>query len=152
MYESYVENDSLERFEVSLFSKCIRFNLTTLCRIMLSTVNRGTVIFLLCITLIFISLYSYRSLRQRGSMELLLIYIIGTGTYFGTICSCTNVLIDYSIVISRPLCQSLLRKRSSRSCNMIETYNARHHFPCYLPMSSYILNNILGHIQRKLPE
>jgi len=40
-------------------------------------------------------------------------------------------VIDYSIVITSPLHQSLVRKMSSINCYMIEIYNARHHFPYY---------------------
>ena len=35
------------------------------------------------------------------------------------------------VVTSHPLHQLQVRKRSSSSCYMIETYNTRHRFPCY---------------------
>jgi len=39
--------------------------------------------------------------------------------------------INYFVVTSHPLHQLQVRKRSSSSCYMIETYNTRHRFPCY---------------------
>jgi len=40
--------------------------------------------------------------------------------------------INYFVVTTHPLHQLQVRKRSSSSCYMIETYNnTRHHFPCY---------------------
>jgi len=38
--------------------------------------------------------------------------------------------INYFVVITHPLYQLQVRKRSSSSCYMIETYNTRHRFPC----------------------
>ena len=42
--------------------------------------------------------------------------------------------INYFVVTTHPLHQLQVRKRSSSSCYMIETYNTRHRFPfivCY---------------------
>ena len=39
--------------------------------------------------------------------------------------------INYFVIITRPLHPIPVRKRSSSSCYMIETYNTRHRFPCY---------------------
>ena len=39
--------------------------------------------------------------------------------------------INYFAFTTHPLHQLQVRKRSSSSCYMIETYNTRHRFPCY---------------------
>ena len=39
--------------------------------------------------------------------------------------------IIYFVIITRPLHPIPVRKRSSSSCYMIETYNTHHRFPCY---------------------
>ena len=41
---------------------------------------------------------------------------------------------NYFVVITRPLHLMPIRKRSSSSCYMIETYNTHHRFPCYFPV------------------
>ena len=56
------------------------------------------------------------------------------------------------VVITHPLHHLQVRKKSSSSCYMIETYNTRHCFPCYWTMDSHILNGILWNFQRILPE
>ena len=49
--------------------------------------------------------------------------------------------INYFVIITRPLHPIPVRKRSSSSCYMIETYNTHHRFPCYWTMNSDILNH-----------
>ena len=39
--------------------------------------------------------------------------------------------INYFVIITHPLHRIQVRKRSSCSCYMIETYNTHHRFPCY---------------------
>jgi len=60
--------------------------------------------------------------------------------------------INYFVVITHPLHQLQVRKRSSSNCYTIERYNTRHRFPCYWTMNSHILNSILWYFQRMLPE
>ena len=70
-----------------------------------------------------------------------------------TVLTSTLVLgINYFAIITRPLHQIQVRKRSSNSCYMIETYNTHHRFPCYWTMSSHNLNGVLWYFQRMLPE
>jgi len=39
--------------------------------------------------------------------------------------------INYFVVITHPLHQLQVRRRSCSSCYMMERYNTRHRFPCY---------------------
>ena len=80
-------------------------------------------------------------------------YFIFFELYAFIILTSTLVLgINYFVIITRPLHPIPVRKRSSSSCYMIETYNRHHRFPCYWTMSSHILNGIFWYFQRMLPE
>jgi len=51
--------------------------------------------------------------------------------YVFIILTSTLVLgINYFVIMTRPLHPIPVRKRTSSSCYMIETYNTHHHFPC----------------------
>jgi len=71
-------------------------------------------------------------LLPNESSKIIPLHDIFFELYAFIILTSTLVLgINYFVIITRALHPIPVRKRSSSSCYMIETYNTRHRFPCY---------------------